>query len=357
MRDISLHQPVHAKPTNSFKIRFISCQYQFPFATRNRMRQPFVLNIPLRLFLFLLLPILSGCGDSMKYVFNYTRDVKQTPAAAELDYEDVYFSSADSTRLHGWYVPGDPDKPVVLFFHGNAANISYRVENLAYLHQLGVSVFIFDYRGYGQSEGEPLTENDLYADGRAACDLLFQRGWERGNIIFFGRSLGAAVALQIALELEPAQLIMEAPFTSIADIAWHTAPLSFGMFGRWNGVRGFNNLEKIDQLSLPLLMIHGGQDKIVPTEMGLRLYAAATEPKSFLEISDAGHSDCYIAGGEEYRSAWLSIIRKIQENPLADEAQRSSFLSNNDPGSAIKRQSSSSINSSAASPGPSGSNL
>lgn len=313
--------------------------------------------MPFLIVVFLLLPFLSGCGNAMKYVFHYTRDIKQTPAAIDLDYRDVYFHNADGTRLHGWYVPGDPEKPVVLYFHGNAANISYRVDNLAYLHRLGVSVFIFDYRGYGQSDGEPLSENDLYEDGRAACKQLFQLGWERENTIFFGRSLGAAVALQIALELEPAQLIMEAPFTSIADIAWHTAPLSFGMFGRWNGVRGFNNLEKIGQLNLPLLMIHGGKDIVVPTEMGLRLFAAATEPKSFLEISDAGHSDCHIAGGEKYRSAWLSIIHQIQEISMADKVQRSSTSSNNDPGSAIKRQSSNSINSSAASPGPSGSNL
>ncbi|MBE0595888.1 MAG: alpha/beta fold hydrolase, partial [Desulfuromonadales bacterium] len=146
-----------------------------------------------------------------QFLYFPTRTLVATPAAAGLPYEEVFFAAADGVRLHGWYLPGEPGRPALLFAHGNAGNISHRLENLRLFHQqLGVTVFIFDYRGYGQSEGRA-TEEGTYADARGALAWLRGRGWEAERLVYFGRSLGAAVALQLALEAPPAGVVLKPP--------------------------------------------------------------------------------------------------------------------------------------------------
>jgi len=229
-----------------------------------------------------------------------------------LPYEDVWFPAEDGVRLHGWLIPGAADKPLVLFFHGNAANISHRVENLQFLHALGFPVFIFDYRGFGQSEGTPLHESDLHRDGRGALSFLQQRGWTQARLIYFGRSLGGAVAVQMALEEPPAGLILEATFTSLAGIARHAMPIAYHLFGWWSIGNGFDTLAKIDRLNIPLLVIHGQQDEVVPPDMSHHLFVRAPEPKSLLLVDGAGHSDCFLAGGAAYRQTWLKFAATSQ---------------------------------------------
>lgn len=274
----------------------------------------------LRMATVLCLAGLTGCGAGMRYVFTTSHDTQQTPGEAGLAYEDVRFSAKDGVRLHGWLIPGEAGKPLVVFFHGNAANISHRVENLLDLHQMGLSVFIFDYRGYGSSDGQALSEDDIYQDARGALDHLAGRGWRRDNLIYFGRSMGAAVALQMALEEPPAGLVLESPFTSLREIAWQMTPITYALVGWWGVGGAFDNLGKIGTFSGPLLIFHGDRDPIVPLSMSRRLFAEAREPKTLHVVHGAAHSDAFRAGGPDYRKAWLGFLSGLSSRvPLQPE--------------------------------------
>ncbi len=257
----------------------------------------------------------------MRFIFSSDREIVSTPDRSGLAYEDVIFPSSDGVQLHGWLIPGEAQRPLVLFFHGNAANISYRVENIVYLHQLGFPVFIFDYRGFGSSQGQATGEKDLYQDARGALGWLGERGWSPGRMIFFGRSMGAAVALQLAIETAPAGLVLESPFTSLRDIARKTAPATYALVGWWNIGDVFDNLDKIGRLKTPLLIFYGDRDPIVPNDMSLRLFARAGEPKSLYRVKGAGHSDAFEVGGEGYRQAWDTFVARV----FHSEAHRDSI--------------------------------
>lgn len=232
-----------------------------------------------------------------------------TPAEAGLAYEEVRFAATDGMPLFGWFVPGDAGQPVVVFCIGNAGNISHRIEQLVWLHRLGVGVFIFDYRGYGRSGGTT-SEAGTYADLRGALAWLTGRGVTRDRTILFGTSLGAAVALQVALERPPAGLVMEAPFTSIAAMGWHHYPLLYLLAG-WLLDARYQNLAKIDRLQSPLLIIHGDRDEICPPRMADELYAQAPAPKSLVWIQGADHNSTFFFGGERYRQAWQDLLARI----------------------------------------------
>jgi fermentation-respiration switch protein FrsA (DUF1100 family) len=254
----------------------------------------------------------AGCDYGTRFIFNSTNDVLDTPDNLGMVYEDVWFQSTDGVRLHGWYVPVDSPGPLVVYFHGNAANISYRVANLQYLNRLGLPVFIFDYRGFGASKGRPLREQDLYRDARGALDRLAQRGWHPDGMVYFGRSLGAAVALQMALEKPPAGLVLECPFTSLRDMAREKTPVTFALVGWWTIGRRFDSLARISRLQRPLLIIHGDRDRVVPWTMGKKLFENAPEPKTFLSVPGAGHSDSYLVGGESYQLAWRNFLEQVE---------------------------------------------
>lgn len=254
---------------------------------------------------------LAGCGFGARYIFTPSADIISTPDQVGMHYEDVWFRAADGVRLHGWYIPGEADWPLVLFFHGNAANITHRVPKLQYLHGIGLPVFIFDYRGFGASKGRPLDEEDLYQDARGALEWLLRRGWNPDQMIFLGGSMGAAVALQMALENPPAGVILEAPFTSLRDIAREMTPVTYALFGWWNIGTRFDNLGKIPHLLRPLLVLHGDQDQIIPYEMSQRLFARANEPKTLALIPGARHSDAFQIDGDAYSAAWRSFIAQV----------------------------------------------
>ena len=265
-------------------------------------------RILIRIAVLILLPCLCGCSFGMRYVFSTSRDTLATPDRREMAYEDLWFATEDGMRLHGWLIPGDPEKPLVIFFHGNAANITHRVDQIACLHSLGFSVFIFDYRGFGASEGRALSEEDLYRDARGALDYLKARGWPPSRLIYFGSSMGAAIALQMGLEVPPSGVVLECPFTSLREIAWHMTPMTYALVGWWSIGSAFENIDKIGQLTRPLLILHGDRDIMVPLEMSRRLFAAAREPKMLLVVPGAGHSDVFSVGGEAYKQAWRSLF-------------------------------------------------
>lgn len=243
------------------------------------------------------------------YIFFPDRTLHASPEVAGLTYEEVRFSAADGVSLHGWLLPGKTGKPLLLFAHGNAGNISHRIDNLAHFQRLGLSVFIFDYRGYGLSEGQ-ITEQGSYKDIRGALAWLQQRGWKPQQMIYFGRSLGAAVALQLALEEPPAGLVLESAFTSVAGMGWHHQPLTYALLGWWALSSRYDNLGKIQQLRCPLLLFQGDSDRIVPPKMAHRLFARASHPKALYLIPGAGHNNTYDVGGEPYWEQWRDFIKK-----------------------------------------------
>jgi len=244
-----------------------------------------------------------------QFIFFPESELVATPAAVGLPFEDVRFTADDGTHLHGWYLEGESGSPLILFCHGNAGNISHRIENLRLFRRLGVSVFIFDYRGYGRSAGRP-SEKGTYSDGRGALAWLAGRGWEPGRMIFFGRSLGASIAVQLALESPPAGLVLESPFPSIAAMGWHHNPVLYLLFGWWALNARYDNLDKIGRIELPLLVFQGERDAIVKEKMARRLFERANHPKTFHLIPGAGHNDTYEKGGDAYWQAWRRFLRQ-----------------------------------------------
>ena len=240
------------------------------------------------------------------FVFYPERHLAMVPSQFGLDYEEVHFESSDRAGLHGWFFPLKGDPPTILFCHGNAGNISHRLENVKLLLDQRLQVFIFDYRGYGRSTGRP-SEAGLYCDGLAAYDFLArQKGVHPNKIVLFGRSLGAAVAIEIALQRRVRSLIIESPFTSTKEMArtvllfW---PLSFF------SPPHYNNREKIGRISVPKLVIHGENDGIVPFSMGKELYNLARPPRYFFPIKGAGHNDTYVEGGSGYFKTLARFVK------------------------------------------------
>lgn len=220
--------------------------------------------------------------------------------------EDVWFSSADGTKLFGWYVEATADRPVILWCHGNAGNIINRLDNLRELSRIGLSVFIFDYRGYGRSQGRP-SEEGLYQDAIGAHDYLTrQRMIRPERLIVFGRSLGAAVAAELAAQKPAAGLVFESSFPSIEAVArFHYG----GLPVHWLLGAEFRLLDRLPQLSLPKLIIHGDQDDIIPIELGRQVFEAAKPPKSFYVVNGADHNNTHQVGGASYFQRWAEFVR------------------------------------------------
>jgi len=240
-------------------------------------------------------------------VFFPDPDLIGTPADVHLDYKDVWFTTADGVRLHGWWVP-QPGCPTILWFHGNGGNISHRLENLALLwHQVQVQIFIFDYREYGLSQGE-ITRAGTFLDAAAAYQCVTTSlKIPAGDLILFGRSLGSALALDQAVKNPARALILESAFTSSRDMMALYAPF----LGSWlpQGP-AYDNLTLIPHLKVPVLIIHGEHDEVIPVDMGRRLYAAAPEPRELYIIPGAHHNDVYNLGGDAYFSRWRRFIHR-----------------------------------------------
>lgn len=238
--------------------------------------------------------------------------VSATPAVFDLPFDEVTLTTSDNVQLHGWFIPGEEGKPVVLFFHGNAGNISHRLDNIRLLHKLGVAVLIFDYRGYGKSQGTP-SETGLTKDALAALNWLQTNGWQPEHIIYFGRSLGAAVAVNLADQQKPARLVLETPFTSIRAMGRQHYPLLTITLG-WMLRDQFDNLEKISRIDVPVLIFHGDRDSIVPESMARKLFDAANGKKIFHLIKGADHNNTYERGGEAYWQEWREFLFGDPEN-------------------------------------------
>jgi len=231
-----------------------------------------------------------------RLIFQPTPGVDLTPEALGIEAESLFLETEDGVRIHAFFLPSPGSSRSLLFLHGNAGNASHRLPNAADLTTLGVSVLLLDYRGYGLSEGRP-SEAGVYADARAGLEhLRASRGFPLERIVVFGRSVGGGVAVDLAADSPLAGLILESTFTSIADVARKATGIPLGaLIGR-----RFPSEAKIHRVRCPILFFHGDRDRIVPFELGRRLFEAAPEPKAFETIAGAGHNDTTLVGGPPY---------------------------------------------------------
>lgn len=251
--------------------------------------------------------------DSM--VYYPFPELAGSPADIGLDFEEAWLTTRDGVRIHGWYLPAPIAasatgamglERVVLFCHGNAGNISHRLDSLKIFHDLGLSVFIFDYRGFGQSQGKP-SEQGTYLDAAAAWDYLVEtRGFTPDKVVIFGRSLGGAVASHVAAGKDAAALILESTFTSLPDLGAKFYPyLPVRLLARHR----YDNVAHLQDVRCPVLVVHSTEDELIPFAHGKALFAAARKPKTFLEIS-GGHNHGFLTSGKTYIDGLWAFLQE-----------------------------------------------
>jgi fermentation-respiration switch protein FrsA (DUF1100 family) len=239
-----------------------------------------------------------------------SRKIEATPGDIGLDFEPLTLTTRDDEQLGAWFIPANQARGVVLFCHGNAGNISHRLVSIQLFNELGLSVLIFDYRGYGQSTGKP-TEKGTYRDADAAwAYLVEQRGIPAERIILFGRSLGASIAADLATRQSAAGLILESGFTSVPDVA---AKLYPWLPVRWFSRYQYDTRKKLANIHSPVLIAHSRDDEIILYSNGERLYEAANEPKQFLQLR-GGHNDGFFVSGKDYIQGLDSFLEMILNN-------------------------------------------
>lgn len=255
-----------------------------------------------------------------RLIYFPTRGYSNTPADVALVYDEMMLTTADGVSIAAWYAPHPTPRGSVIFCHGNAGNISDRLHSIKLLHGMGLNVLIFDYRGYGRSEGKP-SEAGTYEDAEAAWRYLTEtRGEAPNRVVLFGRSLGGAVAIELASRrsLEPhygpekpvpAALVVESTFTSLVDVGQ--------LHYRWLPVRllltyRYDSIGKVPQIMCPKLFVHGRDDELIPITMGRRLYEAAAEPKQFLQ-TPGGHNE----GGFTFSPAFTDRLNAFLVSTLS----------------------------------------
>ncbi len=245
-----------------------------------------------------------------RFIYFPSRAHEATPAGLGLPSEEALFTAEDGVRLHGWFLPVRGARWTLLLSHGNAGNISHRLDRTLFLQsRLGASVLLYDYRGYGRSEGSP-DEPGTYRDARAAYRYLVEgRQVPPERLVLFGESLGSAVSLDLALAHRAAALILEAPFTSVPAMARTTIFFPLAPFVRTR----YDNLAKVGRLRMPLLVLQGDHDEVVPFAQGRKVFEAAPGPKRFFAIPGAGHNDTYFVGGEAYWQAIADFLAGLPD--------------------------------------------
>jgi len=257
--------------------------------------------------IYLVLVLLVFWGQSRLIYFpGIGREIVATPDQIGLAYESIEISTTDHQTLHSWFVPAAESKGTVLFFHGNAGNISHRLDYLSMFHRLGYNTLIFDYRGYGQSSGKP-SESGTYLDAMAAWRYLTEvKEIVPSSIILFGESLGGAVAAWLAAREKPGMLVLASVFTSVPDLATQIYPfLPIRQIARFE----YNTFENLRSVSCPVFVAHSPQDEIVPFVHGQDLFQIAPEPKKFLTLQ-GGHNNGFIFMRKEWKMTLGAFMSK-----------------------------------------------
>ena len=255
----------------------------------------------------LLVAVVYLMQGRMLYLSNVPgRALAMTPADAGFEYQDVAIETSDGVTLHGWFIAGQSSR-VLLFFHGNAGNISHRLDSIGQFRALGLSVLIIDYRGYGQSAGRT-TESGIYRDAAAAWRYLTDdRGIVASDIIVFGRSLGASVASHLAARRQPLALIVESAFTSVPDIAQDLYPW---LPARWLSRLRHATREHVRDVRCPVLVIHSRDDEIIPFQHGESIFASANEPRTLLQLRGT-HNDGFLYDERTYMDGLRTFLGSL----------------------------------------------
>jgi fermentation-respiration switch protein FrsA (DUF1100 family) len=245
--------------------------------------------------------------NERRFIYFPLRDLTATPVALGLAFDDLSLITPDGIALHGWFVPArQPVAPVVLFLHGNGGNISHRLDKLRILHEIGASVCIIDYRGYGRSQGTP-DETGLFVDAQTAYDWLRERP-DAQRVIAYGESLGTAVATDLANHREVGAVILEEGFTSARDVGrelYRFPPLWLLMRSR------FDTIGKIARVRVPVLLLHSRDDELFGMHHAQRLLAAAVGPKRLVELR-GGHNDAFLVSEKVYRQEIAEFLESIR---------------------------------------------
>ncbi len=258
-----------------------------------------------------LLVVLLVFTNQSRLIYFPQQHISDTPSAIGLDYTPVNVPTADGETLHGWWVPAPDAKGTVLFFHGNAGNISHRIPYLKMFERLGYNALLFDYRGYGQSSGAP-SESGTYLDAQAAWRYLTEtQGIAAEQIVLFGESLGGAVAAWLAAREKPGLLVLASTFTSVPDLAAEIYPF---LPVRWLARFQYNTLESLQSVTCPVFIAHSPDDEIIPFEQSQQLLEAAPEPKQFLFLH-GGHNTGFIFMQPE----WIESLGKFMDDNIAGQ--------------------------------------
>ena len=265
-----------------------------------------------------------------RFMFFPSEEISSIPTDLEMDYQDIWLpaiaanhdTQSVTEKVHGWWIPARGDRTlleddwVLLFLHGNADNISANLNHSKRFHQMGFSVFILDYRGYGRSPGEFPTESTVYEDVETAWNYLVnERGIPPNKVVIYGHSLGGAIAIDLAhRHQDAAGAIIECSFTSMRDMVDYQYPI-FNMFPiDWILTNRFDSSRKVKELKMPLLFTHGTADTIVPVYMSEQLFEAATEPKQIFIVPTADHNNIASVSGDKYFETIHQFMNLIDEN-------------------------------------------
>ncbi|MCM8800307.1 MAG: alpha/beta hydrolase [Candidatus Omnitrophica bacterium] len=241
-----------------------------------------------------------GIYFPISYIDIYPKDIG-------LKYQDLYIKTKDNLLINAWFIPKEDSKYLVLFCHGNAGNISHRLEKVSFLYNLGLSILIFDYRGYGKSQGKP-KEDGFYKDTESIYEFLVNEYKilpER--IILYGESLGTAVAIELASKRKVKALILEGAFSRGKDMAKRIYPFLPNFFFS----NSFDSLNRIKKITSPKLFLHSKDDEIVPFSLAKKLFDAAPPPKKLVELT-GDHNSCFLDAKESYLLSINNFIKELQ---------------------------------------------
>ncbi len=245
-----------------------------------------------------------------KSLYHPDKDIPQTPDNLGIIYEEVNFKTSDGKLLNGWFIPAKNAKVTVLYCHGNAGNIYHRLHKVKFFYDMGVNFFIFDYRGYGKSSGNP-SEKGLYKDAQAAYDYIISRSdVDRNKIVVYGKSLGGPVAADLCLHRKASALILEGSFASVALRAQQLYPF---LPMKLLITQKYNTMAKVKNMRIPKLIVHGRQDEVISFRHGEMLFNAAAQLKQFLPF-DGGHNDDVFITSQAYRDELENFLGKYLIN-------------------------------------------